>query len=227
LVLAGGSVTKPKTGEGASVFEDRRGAMLPLSLSAMSHSKRPAFAVTQPRAREFADRCPHCGCEITNWSEGRSEATDGSFGCALCCLAQNLERPEIDREAILIWAPEFTQGAVNALVHRVHSSFARHGKPVSWPLDPLPTNSPDDLFAAGSAYAALVERSVIAKQRLGTSSPRDLAEALSFVSPSSYARRHELLGGARLLSLGRFFVDGRDIYPRLLVKERLASILRR
>ncbi|MBU3888014.1 hypothetical protein [Methylosinus sp. KRF6] len=167
-----------------------------------------------------------------SWSEEGPEtrSTVPLFGertcCALCLLSQNLERPEIDREAVLIWLPEFTQGAVNALVHRVHSSFARHGKPVSWPLDPLPANSPDDLLAASSAYAALIERSVIAKQRLGTSAPRDLAEALSFISPSSYARRHELLGGARLLSLGRFFVDGRDIYPRLLVKERLASILR-
>lgn len=171
------------------------------------------------------DICPHCGSRIASWTEDLSE-TCGAC-CALCGLSQNLDRPEIDREAVLIWLPEFTQGAVNALVRRVHSSFARHGKAVSWPLDPLPANSPEDLLAASSAYAALVERSVIAKQRLGTSSPRDLAEALSFILPSSYARRHELLGGARLLSLGRFFVDGRDIYPRLLVKERLASILRR
>jgi hypothetical protein len=136
---------------------------------------------------------------------------------------QNLERCEIDREAILIWAPEFTQGALNALVHRIHRIAAAHGKPVFWSPDPPPANSPEDLFAASSAYAALFERSVIAKQRLGTSSPHDLAEALAFVSPTSYARRHELLGGARLLSLGRFFVDGRDVYPRLLVATGVLS----
>lgn len=144
--------------------------------------------------------------------------------CALCHLAQNLERSEIDREAVLIWAPEFTQGALNALVHCIHRIAATHGKPVFWSPDPPPANSPEDLFASSSAYAALVERSVIAKQRLGTSSPRDLAQALSFISPSSYARRRELLGGVRLLPLGRFFVDGRDVYPRLLANKGLTSI---
>lgn len=143
--------------------------------------------------------------------------------CALCHLAQSLERSEIDREAVLIWAPEFTQGALNALVHRIHRIAAAHEKPVFWSPDPPPANSPEDLFAASSAYAALVERSLIAKQRLGTSSPRDLAEALSFMSPSTYARRHELLGGVRLLPLGRFFVDGRDVYPRLLAATGIPS----
>jgi hypothetical protein len=182
-----------------------------------------------PRARKFVDRCPHCGCGIVSCSEEGPDTwpmdplSNEQPCCALCHLAQNLERSEIDREAVLIWAPEFTQGALNALVHRIHRIAAAHGKPVFWSPDPPPANSPEDLFAASSAYAALVERSVIAKQRLGTSSPRDLAEALSFVSPSSYARRHELLGGARLLSLGRFFVDGRDVYPRLLAATGVQS----
>jgi hypothetical protein len=189
----------------------------------------PAFAAVGPRAQNFVDRCLHCGCAIVSWPEERPETTPMSPlsnkqpCCALCHLAQSLERSDIDREAVLIWAPEFTQGALNALVHRIHRIAAAHGKPVFWSPDPPPANSPEDLFAASSAYAALAERSVTAKQRLGTSSPRDLAEALSFVSPSSYARRHELLGGIRLLPLGRFFVDGRDVYPRLLAATGIQS----
>ncbi|WP_036288561.1 hypothetical protein [Methylosinus sp. PW1] len=183
--------------------------------------------MAKSRARTFPTRCAHCGCEIESSTATLQDASDDPSSCALCHLAQNLDCSEIDHEAVLIWAPEFTQGALNALVHRVHSTFAAHGKSVSWPLDPLPPNCSEQLLAAASAYAALAERSVIAKARIGTSSPRDLAEALSMISPGSYARRHELLGGARLLSLGRYFVDGRDIYPRLLVRERLASILRR
>jgi intracellular multiplication protein IcmJ len=203
--------------------------MLTLSLSAMRHRTLPAFAAMGPRARKFVDRCPHCGCVIVSWPEEGPAASpmdllsDQRPCCALCHLAQNLERCEIDREAILIWAPEFTQGALNALAHRIHRIAATHGKPVFWSPDPPPANSPEDLFAASSAYAALVERSVTAKQCLGTSSPRDLAEALSFISPSTYAHRHELLGGVRLLPLGRFFVDGRDVYPRLLAATGIPS----
>jgi hypothetical protein len=207
--------------------------MFSVSLSAMERRSRPDFAIAQPHPREFADRCPHCGCEIVIWLEEGPQTTpippfsDKQTCCALCRVSQSLERSEIDREAVVIWLPEFTQGALNALVHRIHRIAATRGKPVYWSPDPLPENSHEELLAARSAYAALIKRSELAKRRVGTSSPRDLAEALSFLSPGSYARRSELLGGVRLLSLGRFFVDGRDIYPRLLVRERLASILRR
>ncbi len=134
--------------------------------------------------------------------------------CPLCHLTQHLERPEIDREATLIWLPEVTQGVLNALVWDIHLTLAKHGRPLC--LDRLSFSAPPPARVAASAYAALKDRGLAALRRIGTTSPRDLAEALLRLSPSSYDRRAELLGGARLLPLGRFLWNGRDVYPQLV-----------
>ncbi|HEY1783150.1 MAG TPA: hypothetical protein VGG79_22480 [Roseiarcus sp.] len=52
--------------------------------------------------------------------------------------------------------------------------------------------------------------------RFGTSSPRVLADALMRAKPEVYTDRARLLGGVRLLSRAKLFVDGEDIYPGLL-----------
>lgn len=46
--------------------------------------------------------------------------------------------------------------------------------------------------------------------------PSDLARALLRLSPAVHARRAALLGGVRLLPLGRFFVAGEDVYPKIV-----------
>ncbi|MEK8121707.1 hypothetical protein WOB59_00880 [Methylocystis sp. IM4] len=159
--------------------------------------------------------CWFCGCSITHYAGLREKtARFAAPICCLCHLCQHLERPEIEREAVVIWLPEFTQGALNALVRKIHLTLAAHDKPLGPDRRALHGRQP--LLAAASAYAALDERSAAAKERIGTASPRELAEALSLLSAGSYARRTKLLGGARLLPLGRFFVDGRDVYPQML-----------
>lgn len=159
--------------------------------------------------------CSFCGCSIRHYA-GLMEkiARNAAPICCLCHLCQHLERPEIEREAIVIWLPEFTQGALNALVRKIHLTQVAHNKPLG--PDRRALHGREPLRAAASAYAALDERSGAAKERIGTASPRELAEALSLLSAGSYARRTKLLGGARLLPLGRFFVDGRDVYPEML-----------
>lgn len=62
----------------------------------------------------------------------------------------------------------------------------------------------------------LKERADAAFARLGTTSPRDLGAAFLGLPPKSYARRDKLLGGLRLLPLGRLLRGGRDGYPALL-----------
>ena len=42
------------------------------------------------------------------------------------------------------------------------------------------------------------------------------------MKPKAYEDRARLLGGLRLLSRGRFFVDGEDIYPQLIA-DRVAA----
>lgn len=43
-----------------------------------------------------------------------------------------------------------------------------------------------------------------------------LADALMRAKPEVYTDRARLLGGVRLLSRAKLFVDGEDIYPGLL-----------
>jgi hypothetical protein len=66
------------------------------------------------------------------------------------------------------------------------------------------------------AIRAMEMRRAEAEARFGCASPRVLGEALMRATPSLYADRARRLGGLRLWSRGKFFVDGEDIYPRLI-----------
>ena len=52
--------------------------------------------------------------------------------------------------------------------------------------------------------------------RVGTASPRELGLALLELSSVAYARRAQLLGGLRLMPLGRFFQGEHDVYPEIV-----------
>ena len=162
-----------------------------------------------------ARSCPFCGVRL---AEGREPLLcyDGAadLSCPRCHLVRHLDRETIAEEAVLIWLPELSQGALNALVGAAHESLAREGalylaaSPFSAAL-----GEPN---GALEAIRALELRRTDVETRLGTSSPRVLADALMRAKPEVYAERASLLGGVRLLSRGRFFVDGEDIYPRLM-----------
>ena len=72
--------------------------------------------------------CPFCG---VRFAEGQEPflCPDGSadFSCAPCHLVRHLERDTIAEEAVLIWLPEMTQAALNALAHGAHRRLARDG----------------------------------------------------------------------------------------------------
>ena len=72
--------------------------------------------------------CPFCG---VRFAEGQEPflCPDGSedFSCAPCHLVRHLERDTIAEEAVLIWLPEMTQAALNALAHGAHKRLARDG----------------------------------------------------------------------------------------------------
>lgn len=158
------------------------------------------------------ETCRYCGTRLVRRLEIDEEWSRAI--CPLCHLCLHLERPEIEREALAIWLPEFGQAAVNALAREIHAELVAHGESLS-PICDVPSGPPR-LRGARSAYAALAERGGAAMERIGTNSPRDLADALGLMSSGSYDRRAELLAGVRLLSLGRFFVAGKDIYRSLL-----------
>src|SRR5271167_468031 len=72
--------------------------------------------------------CPFCG---VRFAEGQEPflCLDGSadFSCAPCHLVRHLERDTIAEEAELIWLPEMTQAALNALAHGALKRLARDG----------------------------------------------------------------------------------------------------
>ena len=122
---------------------------------------------------------------------------------------------------MLIWLPEMTQAALNALAHGAHKRLARDGAltRAASPFALLPEQVPN---GALEAIRALEARSVEAEARLGASSPRVLGAALMRMKPRVYEDRARLLGGLRLCPRGRFFVDGEDIYPQLIA-DRVAA----
>lgn len=138
------------------------------------------------------------------------------LACPLCALTQHLDRPEIDREAEVIWLPTMTQAVVNVLVRQIHLGLRTEGHN---PKLALGLRGEPPSFAVRrlrTAYLTLHERAEAAALRLGTSSPRQLGAALMEFSRADYERRDVLLAGARLLPLGALYRHDRDIYPEIL-----------
>ena len=140
--------------------------------------------------------CPYCGMP----TNGRS--FNGS--CVQCHLVLNLDRPSIDDEAILSWVPEISQAALNIIVRELHCQL--HARRTSFVSRP------------GAHFVTRIfnDRARVANDVLGTSRPSELAQSLSLMRPASYTERHRLLGGIRVLAVGRFFVEQEDIYPEIL-----------
>ena len=132
-----------------------------------------------------------------------------------CSLVRHLERQTIAEEAVLVWLPDLSQAALNAVANVVHRRLAAEGAlylaaspfAVTWSEIPNP---------ALEAIRAIEMRRAEAETRFGTSSPRVLGEALMRARPNLYADRARHLGGLRLWSRGKFFVDSEDVYPRLI-----------
>src|ERR1700726_3406064 len=72
--------------------------------------------------------CQFCGQLTAGWQKAYHlnddhadhRAANIAVSCPLCHLPQHLHRPEIDREAVLIWLPEMAQGAVNIIARHIH-----------------------------------------------------------------------------------------------------------
>jgi intracellular multiplication protein IcmJ len=141
-------------------------------------------------------------------------------GCALCFLAEHLERPRIDEEASLIWLPEMSQVVINTLMREIHIQLRTLGETLHTEFRlSLDTEERRRLF---HARALLKGRCAAADVRLGTERPSDLAGAMLRLSDAAYRQRFKLLGGMRLLPLGRFFEGDQDIYPEIVDRWRAA-----
>jgi intracellular multiplication protein IcmJ len=160
--------------------------------------------------------CPFCGIRLAEGQES-FVCADGAkdVSCAPCHLVRHLDRHTIAEEAVLIWLPEMTQPALNKLASAAHRRLADAGA-LCGAADPVPGPHQDIAGGAIDALRAIEKRRTEAEARLGTCSPRLLAAALFRAEPKFYEDRARLLGGLRLLCRARFFVNGEDIYPRIV-----------
>ena len=132
-----------------------------------------------------------------------------------------LDRPTIAREATLVWLPEMTQALLIATVRQIHVICRQHDMPPT--MDRIPHSATEALRCAWGVYDAFLRRRSTAHERLGTSAIGEVAAALARLRLDP-PLRVRLLGGLRLLPLGRFFDDGVDVYPaRLSVLARSAG----
>jgi intracellular multiplication protein IcmJ len=181
--------------------------LAPLSLSVCENGTPGG---TQPGS------CPFCGVRL---AEGREPflCADGSeeASCVPCSLVRHLERETIAEEAVLIWLPDLSQAALNALANGIHRRLAGEGA-LYLAASPFAVSLSGTPNPALEAIRAIEMRQAEAETLFGTSSPRVLGHALMRAKPNLYADRARRLGGVRLWSRGRFFVDGEDVYPRLI-----------
>ena len=162
-------------------------------------------------------RCPFCDMKSGRWQNFVVPACpshDCSVACVLCFLCRHLDRPRIDEEAVLVWLPEMSQPALNVTMREIHVQFRTLGEDLC-DAGRLRLNIPERLRLY-YARSALCAQTAAAASRLGTDKPSDLAGALCRLSPSAYANRAKLLGGVRLLPLGRFYAGSKDVYPEIV-----------
>lgn len=192
--------------------------LLPLVLDAAGLDATTPDAEPRPVPDLPHARCGFCGQPSPGWLfAARTFEGAPTVACALCHLPLRLDRPRIDQEAVLVWLPEMSQAALNALVRAIHIDRRSRGDDLvhGEPPRPHPHGLAPALaqVAAWHASAAIAARSAAAADRLGTELPSELAAALHQLSPATRARLPELLAGLRLLPLGRFFLDAADVYP--------------
>ncbi|GBR06520.1 hypothetical protein [Acetobacter oeni] len=152
--------------------------------------------------------------------------------CAVCDILQNLTRPAIEREAVLVWWPEFPQTRIMTLTRCAHQTLIGAlgddgaSRDTAWHriIDAIAAGADAGMIPmrcqpSVSVLRALHARSGEARRRLETTSPRQLATALLMANrsePQTEASIAGLLEGLRILPLGRLYDGATDIYPALL-----------
>lgn len=211
------AMRRPSAGQGLT-----RMRLLPLTLSAHVSTlwtMPDSFQEPDPLANE---PCCFCGQVSGRWQErfhlNGDHTNNGSdnvvAACPLCHLVHHLERPKISEEAALIWLPEMSQRALISQVRTLHLALRAAGERVDTEVvSPGRSGTSPHLYRARQE---LLARATPAKGRLGTSSPRALGAALRALPAAAYARRDQLLGGLRLLPLGRLYHGDQDVYPEVL-----------
>lgn len=166
--------------------------------------------------------CRFCGALAAGrqeWFHLNGDEADAAPGnlavaCTLCHLTQHLDTAAAEGSATLIWLPEMSQQALFAVARAAQLSLLEAGDDPT--LDTLPRRESPATIAAWRALTAFRARQAICASKLLTHDPAVLGAALLGLAPRAYQDRAYLLGGVRLLPLGRMPRGKEDIYPDLL-----------
>ena len=166
--------------------------------------------------------CRFCGALAAGrqeWFHLNGDEADAAPGnlavaCTLCHLTQHLDTAAAEGSATLIWLPEMSQQALFAVARAAQLSLLEAGDDPT--LDILPRRESPATIAAWRALTAFRARQAICASKLLTHDPAVLGAALLGLAPRAYQDRAYLLGGVRLLPLGRMPRGKEDIYPDLL-----------
>lgn len=144
--------------------------------------------------------------------------------CHFCHLTQHLGLAGRNKEAILIWLPEIDQAT---LAHVARSIFVAKFMVDTQPQGAMAggrrraavEKTKQIAEAADVVMAQLMARAVEAEAAIGTSDPLALAAALQKIAKedkSTYDKREDYLYGIRLLPLGVYMIDGKDIFSQVV-----------
>ena len=189
-----------------------------LSLSLCGYRFDWVEASLQPKSNLS---CGFCGIGATKFQSSIS----GTAACPLCLACLSLNRPRIDEEFALIrlpetplapWIPYVSQADINDLARACHLIFHAHGEPPH--MQTRPKVDAPDLRRAYRAFHSLLTLIPGAADHLDTTSPRDLGAVLTSLvnEPDKRSLVDNHLKNVRLLPLGHFYHNGKDIYPEIL-----------
>src|SRR6202035_1631456 len=127
--------------------------------------------------------CPFCGFRL---AEGREPffCVDGAeeSSCVPCSLVRHLERETIAEEAVLIWLPDLSQAALNAVANVVHRRLAAEGA-LYFAASPFAVTWSETPNPALEAIRAIEMRRAGGETRFRTSSPPAPREAVVGAAP--------------------------------------------
>lgn len=211
---------------------------LSLTLSVKAKNWRQSDHASEDADQEFAKvrmralqrdnfTCVACGFRSIKYQEVHHKDDDHHNNdlnnlatvCSFCHNCQHIGFAGINKEATLIWAPEFSQADINHLARTwlvAEQWFKMTKDDVQSEIQKV--RAARHLSEAGESIKnALLERQGEAQTRLGTHDPTELADALLQLDDLVYDKRDLYLDGIRLLPLGKRTVNGEDQMKKMVM----------